>query len=57
MPSARVHRPGRTSLLDTYKPERRAAADAALARSRGMHEAYQSSRGDPNDLYEKIAVG
>ncbi|QHC23148.1 FAD-dependent monooxygenase [Streptomyces sp. GS7] len=44
------------ALLDTYEPERRAAAEASLALSRKMHRGYQSLDGDPNDLYEKVAV-
>ncbi|MFE6684973.1 FAD-dependent monooxygenase [Streptomyces sp. NPDC057743] len=44
------------TLLDTYEPERRAAARASLAVSRGLHQGYQSLSGDPNDLYDRLAV-
>ncbi|MFI7129695.1 FAD-dependent monooxygenase [Nonomuraea sp. NPDC050153] len=44
------------ALLDTYEAERRAAAEASLALSRAMHQGYQSPEGDPNDLYDKLAV-
>ncbi|MFD0691676.1 FAD-dependent monooxygenase [Actinomadura fibrosa] len=44
------------ALLDTYEPERRAAARASLALSRGMHRGYQALDGAPDDLYEKIAA-
>ncbi|MFI9047018.1 FAD-dependent monooxygenase [Streptomyces sp. NPDC053427] len=45
------------ALLGTYEPERRAAAQASLALlSRGLHHGYLSLDGDPNGLYEKIAV-
>ncbi|MFB7630251.1 FAD-dependent monooxygenase [Streptomyces sp. NPDC056149] len=43
-------------LLDTYEPERRAAAQASLAVSRGLHQGYQSLSGDPNALYDRLAV-
>ncbi|WP_460354700.1 FAD-dependent monooxygenase [Actinoallomurus acanthiterrae] len=44
------------ALLDTYEPERRAAAQASLAVSRRMHQGYLSLEGDPNLLYEKLAA-
>ncbi|WP_438484033.1 FAD-dependent monooxygenase [Streptomyces sp. S186] len=44
------------TLLDTYEPERRAAARASLALSRNLLQGYQSLDGDPNALYEKLAV-
>ncbi|MBT2206771.1 FAD-dependent monooxygenase [Actinomadura sp. NEAU-AAG7] len=43
-------------LLDGYEPERRAAAKASLALSRALHRGYQSLEGDPDALYEKIAI-
>ncbi|MYT33066.1 MULTISPECIES: FAD-dependent monooxygenase [unclassified Streptomyces] len=44
------------TLLDSYEPERRAAARASLALSRNLLQGYQSLDGDPNALYEKLAV-
>ncbi|MGK5557229.1 FAD-dependent monooxygenase [Actinomadura kijaniata] len=44
------------TLLDTYETERRAAVRASLALSRGMHQGYQSLEGNPNTLYDEIAV-
>ncbi|WP_158883213.1 FAD-dependent oxidoreductase [Amycolatopsis anabasis] len=45
------------ALLDTYEPERRAAADASLAISRGLHTAYlHEPDRDPNALYERLGV-
>lgn len=40
-------------LLDTYEPERRAAAEVSLALSRRMHEGYRSQA---DDLYEQVAI-
>jgi 2-polyprenyl-6-methoxyphenol hydroxylase-like FAD-dependent oxidoreductase len=47
---------GDTDLLDTYEPERRAAAEASLRLSRRMHEGYQTQVADPDRMYEEIAV-
>ena len=44
------------TLLDSYHPERRAAAQASLRLSRSMHQGYQSPDADPTRLYERIAV-
>ncbi|NJP92619.1 FAD-binding monooxygenase [Nonomuraea sp. FMUSA5-5] len=44
------------ALLDTYEPERRAAARASLNLSRGLHQGYQALDGGPDALYDKIAA-
>ncbi|MEG8184037.1 FAD-binding monooxygenase [Nocardia terpenica] len=44
------------ALLDTYEPERRSAATASLALSRGVHHGYRRLDGDPNALYDRIAA-
>ena len=44
------------ALLDTYEPERRAAAEASLRVSRRMHEGFQTRVPDPERMYEEIAV-
>lgn len=44
------------SLLDTYEPERRAAAEASLRLSRRMYEGYQTRATNPDDMYEEIAA-
>lgn len=42
-------------LLDSYEPERRAAAEASLALSYGMHRGYQGQQ-DTNRLYARLAA-
>jgi putative polyketide hydroxylase len=44
------------TLLDSYEPERRAAVEASLALSRGLHRGYMSLQGDASQLYENIAA-
>ncbi|QFU89823.1 FAD-dependent oxidoreductase [Amycolatopsis sp. YIM 10] len=44
------------ALLDSYEPERRAAAEASLALSLGMHRGYQDGQ-DTNELYARLAAG
>ncbi|MFE7312190.1 FAD-dependent monooxygenase [Streptomyces sp. NPDC057555] len=44
------------ALLDTYEPERRTAAQASLAVSRGLLQGYRSLSGDPDALYERLAA-
>ncbi|GAB2617868.1 FAD-dependent oxidoreductase [Streptomyces capparidis] len=43
------------ALLDTYEPERRAAARASLSLSRAMSRRYQSAHGDPGATPERLA--
>ncbi len=43
------------TLLDTYEPERRAAADASLALSERMHRGYQAQQ-DTTELYAQLAA-
>jgi hypothetical protein len=42
--------------VDTYEPERRAAAEASLRLSRRMHEGYRPQVADPDRMYEEIAI-
>ncbi|MFI1197882.1 FAD-dependent monooxygenase [Streptomyces sp. NPDC020883] len=44
------------TLLDSYETDRRAAVRASLTVSRNLLQGYQSLDGDPNALYEKLAV-
>lgn len=43
------------ALLDTYEPERRAAAEASLALSERMHRGYQAQQ-DTTELYAQLAA-
>ncbi|OEV12831.1 FAD-dependent oxidoreductase [Streptomyces nanshensis] len=52
--AAVLHGGAGEALLDTYEPERRAAAEASLALSYGMHRGYQTQQ-DTNELYARLA--
>lgn len=54
--AAVLHGHSAPTLLDSYEPERRAAARASLALSRNLLQGYQALDGDPNDLYDTLAV-